>query len=62
MTSPIVKEADPPRATITTDADPPLVDYGIFDIGLFDYPLFDTGEVSIDDDPPPVAIMVEAEP
>lgn len=55
-------EEDPDPTPIDVDDDPPLVTTGVFDEALFDVLLFDTGVVSIDDDPPPVAIMVEAEP
>lgn len=62
MATPLVEEADLALARITVEADPVFAGRGIFDMTLFDIPIFDTGEVSIDDDPLPVAIMVEAEP
>ena len=56
------EDDDPPPVPIGVGDDPPLVTTGIFDVALFDDLLFDNGAVSIDEDPIPVAIMVEAEP
>lgn len=56
------EEEDPGPGLIDVEPEPVFAGWGIFDIDLFDVLLFDTGEGAIDDDPPPVAIMVEAEP